>query len=179
MEVRILTLFDDEPIAPQPAAARKKRAPKAQKAAIPEEDIPEAREPEPDAIPEPEIPKTKIRRSKTEQKPAALSEGKSYYTIGETAALFDVRISHIRFWTVQFALKVRTTRKGDRLFTPENITQLRLIHQLVKQQGYTIAGAKARLKEVKNMSPEELQRATIKGSLLLLKENLLSLRKHL
>lgn len=69
-----------------------------------------------------------------------------YYTIGEVAALFAVNVSHIRFWTTEFKLKVRTTRKGDRLYNPENIARLRLIHHLVKENKYTIKGAKEQLK---------------------------------
>lgn len=69
-----------------------------------------------------------------------------YYTIGEVAALFSVNVSHIRFWTTEFKLKVRTTRKGDRLYDPENIARLRLIHHLVKENKYTIKGAKEQLK---------------------------------
>jgi len=71
---------------------------------------------------------------------------KNYYTIGEVAALFNVKTSHIRFWTNDFKLKVRTTRKGDRLYTPDQIKELRTIYHLVKERGFTLSGAKARLK---------------------------------
>src|SRR5690606_8372547 len=40
---------------------------------------------------------------------------KNYYTIGMVAKMFDVNVSHIRFWTNEFKLKPRTNRKGDRL----------------------------------------------------------------
>jgi DNA-binding transcriptional MerR regulator len=69
-----------------------------------------------------------------------------YYTIGEVAQMFGVNVSHIRFWTTEFSLKVRTTRKGDRLYNPENIGKLRLIHHLVKENKHTIKGAKEQLK---------------------------------
>ncbi len=71
---------------------------------------------------------------------------KNYYTIGEVAALFNVKTSHIRFWTNDFKLKVRTTRKGDRLYTPDQIKELRTIYHLVKERGFTLSGAKAKLK---------------------------------
>ncbi|MNL33162.1 hypothetical protein D3C87_1550570 [compost metagenome] len=60
--------------------------------------------------------------------------------------MFGVNVSHIRFWTTEFSLKVRTTRKGDRLYNPENIGKLRLIHHLVKENKHTIKGAKEQLK---------------------------------
>lgn len=69
-----------------------------------------------------------------------------YYSIGEVAKLFRVNTSHIRFWTSSFRLKPRTTRKGDRLYSKEDIGQLRLIHHLVKEKKHTIKGAQEKLK---------------------------------
>ena len=73
-----------------------------------------------------------------------------YYSIGEVATLFAVNISHIRFWTNEFKMKVRTTRKGDRLYNPDDIAKLRLIHHLVKENKHTIKGAKEKLKQNKS-----------------------------
>ena len=70
-----------------------------------------------------------------------------YYAIGEVAKLFGVNTSHIRFWTTQFKLKPRTTRKGDRLYNIDDINQLRLIHHLVKEKKHTIKGAKEKLRD--------------------------------
>src|SRR5690606_16673641 len=56
-----------------------------------------------------------------EEEPQSLPEwelSKKYYTIGEVAKFFDVNTSHIRFWSKEFNLKLRTTRKGDRMYTP-------------------------------------------------------------
>lgn len=72
---------------------------------------------------------------------------KNYYTIGEVAQLFGVNVSHIRFWTTNFKIKTRTTRKGDRLYTPEQIAELRLIHHLVKVKKHTLKGAKEALQQ--------------------------------
>ena len=71
---------------------------------------------------------------------------KQYYTIGEVAELFKVKTSHIRFWTNEFELKVRTTRKGDRLYTPQQVKEIKAIHHLVKERGFTLNGAKTKLK---------------------------------
>jgi DNA-binding transcriptional MerR regulator len=78
---------------------------------------------------------------------------KAYYTIGEVALLFGLAASAVRFWTKEFGINVRTTPKGDRLYTPKNITELRAINHLVKERGFTIAGAKAKLKEGVNTGP--------------------------
>lgn len=101
---------------------------------------------------------------------------KNYYTIGEVAQLFEVNVSHIRFWTTEFKMKPRTTRKGDRLYTPAQIGELRLIHHLVKVKKYTLKGAKEILKsgniqlEKKLNLKEELQK--LHQELLALKESL-------
>ncbi|WP_276133008.1 MerR family transcriptional regulator [Polluticoccus soli] len=101
---------------------------------------------------------------------------KQYYSIGEVAGLFYVATSHIRFWTNEFALKVRTTRKGDRLYSPEQINELRTIYHLVKEKGYTIAGAKARLKEAKKTPVHTLD---LKQSLLQLRNKLVDIKNQL
>jgi DNA-binding transcriptional MerR regulator len=78
---------------------------------------------------------------------------KLYYTIGEVADMFNVNVSHIRFWTNEFsALKPTKNNKGNRLYTPEDIEVIRKIHELVKVQGFTLKGAQAKLKEEKKES---------------------------
>lgn len=184
MDVHILTLFDDEPIVPEPRTGNRKRAAKAEQLVVnvPVKEatvaiVEEGKEITP-ALPKKEkTPKT----AKSKVKAIDVRGDKSYYTIGETAEMFGVRTSHIRFWTTEFALKVRTTRKGDRLYTPENIKLLQSINTLVKVQGYTIAGAKLKLKELKNAAPVAAapQEVTVKEALLTLKENLIAIRNQL
>ncbi len=101
---------------------------------------------------------------------------KQYYPIGEVAKLFGVRTSHIRFWTTEFELKVRTTQKGDRLYTPQNIQELRNIYHLVKERGFTISGARTKLKEHTAVSDEMLD---LRQSLLKLRNQLSIIRNKL
>ena len=73
---------------------------------------------------------------------------KRYYRIGEIAKAFDVNASLIRFWDKEFeALKPKKNAKGNRRFTPEDVQNLKLIYNLVKERGYTLEGAKTYLKE--------------------------------
>jgi DNA-binding transcriptional MerR regulator len=75
---------------------------------------------------------------------------KLYYPISEVANMFKVNISLLRFWEKEFdILKPRKNRKGDRLFRPEDIRNLKMIHFLLKEKGYTIKGAKAFIKKGK------------------------------
>jgi MerR HTH family regulatory protein len=62
-------------------------------------------------------------------------DAKQYYPIGEVAEMFHVNISLLRFWEKEFdILKPRKNRKGDRLFRPEDIRNLKLIHFLLKDK---------------------------------------------
>jgi len=77
---------------------------------------------------------------------------KLFYTIGEVAEMFDVNVSHIRFWTNEFTtLKPSKNNKGNRLYTSDDIEKLKKIHELVKVQGYTLKGARAKLKDDKKV----------------------------
>ena len=75
---------------------------------------------------------------------------KLYYSIGEVAELFEVNTSLIRFWEKEFdVLKPMKNKKGNRLFTQGDLDNLRLIYHLVKERGFTLQGAKDKLKENK------------------------------
>jgi len=73
---------------------------------------------------------------------------KHYYKIGEVAKAFDVNTSLIRFWEKEFdIIKPKKNKKGNRLFTPEDIKNFKLIYNLVKERGFTLEGAKQKLKK--------------------------------
>jgi len=75
---------------------------------------------------------------------------KLYYSIGEVSRMFDVNASLIRFWEKEFDLiKPKKNKKGNRLFSAEDISNLKIIYHLVKERGYTLQGAKDKLKENK------------------------------
>jgi len=76
---------------------------------------------------------------------------KLYYSMGEVSKLFDVNASLIRFWEKEFdILKPTKNKKGNRLFTKKDVENLKLIYHLVKERGYTLAGAKAKLRNNKD-----------------------------
>jgi DNA-binding transcriptional MerR regulator len=73
---------------------------------------------------------------------------KVYYTIGEVAELFEVNQSLIRYWEKEFdILSPKKNKKGNRLFTKQDINNLRIIYHLVKERGYTLPGAKEKLRQ--------------------------------
>ncbi|MBS1687625.1 MAG: MerR family transcriptional regulator [Bacteroidetes bacterium] len=172
MKARVLTLFGEEIIPEQINAVGKSRA------------VKKAKEPKEEKTKAPaEVLKEKksSRKEKQEKKEetgilSGWAGDKQYYSIGEVAALFKVKTSNIRFWTNEFGLKLRTTRKGDRLYTPEQVREIRTIYHLVKERGYTINGAKTKLKTQKKMSTESVD---LKQSLLQLRNKLQAIKNSL
>ena len=102
---------------------------------------------------------------------------KLYYSIGEVAKMFKVSTSLIRFWESEFTiLKPKKNRKGNRLFTKKDINHLQIIYHLVKERGFTLDGAKKKLKENKD---EVFDKVAIAQSLQKVKDFLIEMRDGL
>ena len=102
---------------------------------------------------------------------------KVYYTIGEVAELFEVNPSLIRFWEKEFdILKPHKNKKGNRLFTREDINNLRIIYHLVKERGYTLQGAR---EKIRNNREDVERNVEIVDSLIRIREYLTELRQEL
>ena len=72
---------------------------------------------------------------------------KLFYSMGEVSEMFDVNPSLIRHWESKFeVLKPQKNKKGNRMFTPEDVENLKLIYHLVKERGMTLDGARRALK---------------------------------
>ncbi len=72
---------------------------------------------------------------------------KVYYRIGEVAEIFDVNISLIRFWEKEFdIIKPFRNKKGNRFFTQADVDNFHIIYNLIKERGYTLQGAREKLK---------------------------------
>jgi DNA-binding transcriptional MerR regulator len=69
---------------------------------------------------------------------------KHYYTIGETATMLNATVSQIRFWQKNFSkyLPVKTNKKGNRYFKPQEVKTLEQIQFLLRVQKLTINGVK-------------------------------------
>jgi DNA-binding transcriptional MerR regulator len=110
---------------------------------------------------------------------------KLYYTIGEVSEMFDVNTSLVRFWEKEFdVLKPKKNKKGNRLFTPEDIANFQIIHNLVKEQGLTLDGAKKYLKENRkavkhDLRSEKNQFSEIENKLKRIKNNLIEIKSRL
>lgn len=102
---------------------------------------------------------------------------KLYYSIGEVSKMLQVPVSTVRFWENEFSiLKPMKNKKGNRLFTSEDLKNLRIIHHLLREEGMTLSGAKKKLNskweevDYKYEINESLKK--IKGLLLELKDGL-------
>jgi len=102
---------------------------------------------------------------------------KLYYSIGEAAEILNVNTSLIRFWEKEFPiLKPKKNKKGNRQFTKDDIDNLKMIYHLVKERGFTLQGAKEKLKKGKGTTKKEVD---IVDSLEKVKSFLLDLKKEL
>mgnify|MGYP002586116963 CR=1 FL=1 len=78
---------------------------------------------------------------------------KLFYSMGEVAEMFDVNTSLIRHWESQFSiLRPKRNKKGNRLFSPEDVENLKMIYHLVKERGMTLEGAKKALRKAPSES---------------------------
>ena len=73
---------------------------------------------------------------------------KLYYSIGEVAETLGVNASLLRFWEKEFdSLSPQKNKKGNRIYTDKDMKTLQTIKYLVKDRGFTLDGAKKKLKE--------------------------------
>ncbi|WP_423149257.1 MerR family transcriptional regulator [Rubrolithibacter danxiaensis] len=102
---------------------------------------------------------------------------KLYYTMGEVTELFNVNASQIRFYEKEFdILQPKKNKKGNRLFSPEDVENLKIIFHLVKDKGFTLQGAKEYLKSNKS---EVKENQKVIDSLERLKQFLLEVKEQL
>ena len=102
---------------------------------------------------------------------------KRYYSIGEVAGMFEVNASLIRFWEKEFSqLHPKKNQRGKRMYTPKDIEMFKVIYHLLKEQGYTLEGAKKRLRENKE---ETINIAVLTGRLEHIKLELIKIKDNL
>ena len=98
---------------------------------------------------------------------------KLFYNIGEVAEAFNVNPSLLRYWEKEFKiLKPKKTVKGTRKYSSNDIKNFKLIYNLLKNRGFTIEGAKEKIKSdsKKIEIVEKLER--IKAQLILIEKEI-------
>src|SRR5260370_6628985 len=80
---------------------------------------------------------------------------KLYFRIGEVAELVGVEPHVLRYWEREFrSIRPTKSAKGQRVYSRRDVENLMRVRELLYSQGFTIAGAKKRLRE-KGLEPHE------------------------
>ena len=98
---------------------------------------------------------------------------KLYYTIGEVSEILGENTSLVRFWAQKFPdfIKPARNKKGNRLFSAQDLSNFKVIYYLVKECGMTLEGAHKRMKD--NISGVD-KRVEVISKLTGIKEKLLN-----
>ena len=71
--------------------------------------------------------------------------------------MFDVNASLIRYWESKFdCIKPHKNKKGNRMFTPSDVENFKLIYHLVKEKGMTLEGANMAMRKRGNKVRNEI-----------------------
>jgi DNA-binding transcriptional MerR regulator len=82
---------------------------------------------------------------------------KLYYRIGEVSDIVGVQPHVLRYWETEFrSIRPQKSSKGQRVYSRRDVEKLLRVKDLLKNQGFTIAGARKRLSEPE---PEPLPEA--------------------
>lgn len=71
---------------------------------------------------------------------------KKYFKIGEVSEILKESISCVRHWGKEFEIGHRSFVSQWRVFTRTDIAKLHMVKQLLRDEKYTLKGAKNKLK---------------------------------
>ncbi len=72
---------------------------------------------------------------------------KKYYKINEVAEILDIPAPTLRYWESRFTiLHPKRNDNGVRLYTPNDIEKIRMLHYMVKEKGLKLAAAQEQLR---------------------------------
>lgn len=111
---------------------------------------------------------------------------KLFFKIGEVANIVGVKAHALRYWETEFpALRPKKTRGAHRQYSRKDVELAMLIHQLLHDEGYTIPGARKRIRDLgrhqRNSPPEPraAREVALRAELLGLRQQLSDLLKEL
>jgi DNA-binding transcriptional MerR regulator len=82
---------------------------------------------------------------------------KLYYRIGEVSELVGVEPHVLRYWETEFrSIRPQKSRKGQRIYSRRDVDRLLKVKDLLYTHGFTIAGARRRLREAGSEPPTEV-----------------------
>src|SRR5688572_23485084 len=85
---------------------------------------------------------------------------KLYYRIGEVAEIVGVQPHVLRYWETEFrSIRPQKSTKGQRVYSRRDVEKLLRVKDLLRNQGFTISGARKRLLEPNAEAPPEREPA--------------------
>ena len=102
---------------------------------------------------------------------------KLYYSIKEVAQMMNVSESLLRYWETEFPhLRPKTTGNKVRQYTEKDISQIKVIYNLVKVRGFKLAAARKMINENRQGADKS---AEVLQNLISVRDQLKDLKKHL
>lgn len=103
---------------------------------------------------------------------------KLYYRIGEVSHIVGVQPHVLRYWESEFrSIRPQKSHKGQRVYSRRDVERLLKVKDLLKNQGFTIAGAKKKLREPG--APRSEERPPEKSAQMKTREALLGIREDI
>ena len=76
---------------------------------------------------------------------------KLYYSIGQVSELTGLKQYVLRYWETEFQhLKPNKNSAGNRVYTPEDVENIKEVKRLLHEEKFTIKGARQHLKDMKS-----------------------------
>ncbi len=111
---------------------------------------------------------------------------KLFFKIGEVAEIIGVRPHVLRYWESELpALRPMKTRGAHRVYRRRDVELAMLVKRLLQDEGFTISGAKKRLRELdrdrvaSEPDPQAKRDVSVRADLLALRAELHSLQEQL
>lgn len=81
---------------------------------------------------------------------------KRKFRIGELAKKLELERFVVRFWEKEFSIKTKRSQGSQRFYDENDLKKFELIKKLLYEEGFTIIGAKKKLKEKPSIKPESI-----------------------
>jgi DNA-binding transcriptional MerR regulator len=81
---------------------------------------------------------------------------KRKFRIGELAKKLELERFVVRFWEKEFNIKTKRSQGSQRFYDENDLKKFEMIKRLLYEEGFTIVGAKKRLKEKLSLKNESI-----------------------
>jgi len=88
-----------------------------------------------------------LNNNKNKKGKVIMKMQKRKFRIGELANKLELERFVVRFWEKEFSIKTKRSQGSQRFYDENDLRKFELIKRLLYEEGFTIVGAKKRLKE--------------------------------